>query len=180
MFGHFLFWVAGLLLLHKIIVDVPSFVTMKNLIMKKIFVLCLFSIVSSVSLYAASPGAPEKIREKFQHQFPQIQNASFFTYKDCYEVYFKKENHSSERIYYNRDGIVTITIKYYSGNELEPFIREKLNKKYKGKTILGITEVQSDAQHFYKIILLGNNNSLYIVKSDDDGSLETEKILKKS
>jgi hypothetical protein len=150
--------------------------------MKKFFVLCLFQIVSSVTLYAASPGAPEKIREIFHHQFPQIQNASFFTYEDCYQVYFKKEHNSSERIYYNMDGSVAMTIKYYSESQLEPFTREKLNKKYKGKTILGITEVQSDAQHFYKIILVDNNtnNNLYIVKSDVNSSPETEYILKKS
>ena len=80
------------------------------------------------------------------------------------------------------DGSVAMTIKYYSESQLEPFTREKLNKKYKGKTISGITEVQSDAQHFYKIILVDNNtnNNLYIVKSDVNSSPETEYILKKS
>jgi hypothetical protein len=146
--------------------------------MKKIIFLYLLTLISSGCIFATSgPGAPEKIKELFHHQFPEIQKEAFFSYGDSYEVYFKKESNSSERIYYNLDGEITKTIKYYGQSELEPFIKEKLNKKYKGKTIFDITELQSDAGHFYKIILMDNNN-LYVVKSDDKGSLKTEKVFK--
>lgn len=147
--------------------------------MKKIIFLCLLSIVSAGSIFAMSgPEVPEKIKELFHHQFPEIQKATFFSYGESYVVYFKKEDNSSERVFYNRDGEITKTIRYYSQSELEPFIREKLNKKFKEKAIFDVTEVQSNDEHFYKIILEDNSN-IYIVKSDDKGSLKTEKIFKR-
>jgi len=144
--------------------------------MKKFMLLTVFLMISFI-LYASvlNPGVPEKIKEIFQQQFPQIKNPSFFSYGDSYEAYFKKEGNASERIYYNLDGAIINTIKYYFESALEPFIKEKLHKNYKGKIIQSITELQSNFEHFYQIIL-EDDNSLYVVKCDDKGSLETKKI----
>ena len=147
--------------------------------MKRIIFLCLLATMTSGYIFAIpGPGAPEKIRELFHHQFPEIEKATFYSYADSYEVHFIKENNSSEKVYYNSDGEIIETIKYYSQSKLEPFIKEKLNKKYKGKTIFGITELQSNTEHFYKIVLQ-DNNKWYFVKSDDKGSLNIETRLKK-
>ena len=62
------------------------------------------------------------------------------------------------------------TIKYYSDTELDPFIRAKVNARYKGKTIFGVTEVASNEEHFYQIILQ-DSKKWYTIKSDATGSI---------
>ena len=73
--------------------------------MKRIIFLCLLATMTSGYIFAIpGPGAPEKIRELFHHQFPEIEKATFYSYADSYEVHFIKENNSSEKVYYNSDG----------------------------------------------------------------------------
>ena len=147
--------------------------------MKKIIFLYFISIIASTGIFAKpAPGAPEKIKEVFYHQFPQIKNPVFFDSGDFYEVYFKKDNNVTERVYLNLNGEITGTIEYYKENGLEPFIREKINKKYQGKTIFGISEVRSNSEHFYRIVLQDNKN-WFIVKSNATGSTVIERKLDK-
>lgn len=47
-------------------------------------------------------------------------------------------------------------------------------RKYKGKTIFNVTEVRSNTEHFYEIILQGNK-TWYDVKSDAKGLIEIQK-----
>ncbi|WP_152267524.1 hypothetical protein [Agriterribacter humi] len=147
--------------------------------MKKIIFLCFISIIASTGTFAISgPGAPEKIKELFYHEFPQIKNPVFFDSGDSYEVFFKKDNNVTERVFLNLNGEITRTIEYYKENALEPFIREKINKKYQGKTIFGISEVRSNSEHFYRIVLQDNKN-WFIVKSNATGSTVIERKLDK-
>lgn len=143
--------------------------------MKTLTHLCLISIISWGSIFATpAPGIREKIQKLFHQEFPDIENPVFFQEGDTYTVYFKKANNSSERVYYNLDAEMIKTIKYYTENELEPFICEKANRKFKGKKIISITEVLSDTEHFYQIILQGDK-TWYTIKSDDKGSMEIQK-----
>lgn len=142
--------------------------------MKKIILLCLFSIITSTRLFAIPTAVPEKIQKIFHDEFPTIKNATFYDFGGYYEVFLKMENNSSERVYYNPNGEIIQTLKYYSESELDPFIKEKMNKKYKGKTISCITEVQSKLEHFYQIIL-EDQSSLYVVKLDGKSLVETSK-----
>src|SRR6185437_10715944 len=106
-------------------------------------------IFSSVSLFSMPRlKIPEKIQKVFHEEFPNIENPVFHQFGDTYIVYFKNGTNSSERVYYNSDAEMVETIKYYTQNELEPFIREKVYRKYKGKTIFNVTEVRSDTEHF--------------------------------
>ncbi len=148
--------------------------------MKKLISLCLVAIISTTSIFASSlSDASEKILKLFHHDFPEVQNQTFYDYGDSYMVYFKKDDNSSCKVYYDLDGAMTKTIKYYVGSELDPFIRSKVNQKYKGKTIYGVTEVISDDEHFYQIILQ-DNKSWYTIKSDATGSMRLENKLFKS
>lgn len=137
--------------------------------------LSFISIFSSGSLFT-TPGLkiPEKIQKVFHQEFPDIENPVFHQSGDTYSVYFKNGNNSSERVYYNSDAEMVETVKYYTQNELEPFIRGKVYRKYKGKTIFNVTEVQSNTEHFYEIILQGNK-TWYDVKSDAKGLIEIQK-----
>lgn len=147
--------------------------------MKKIIFLCLTFIVVSTGAFAIpGPGAPEKVKESFYHNFPQIEHPLFFDLDGCYAVCFKKDNNASEKVYLDSAGEIITIIKYYKEDELEPFIRVKINKKYRGKAIFGISEIQSNNEHYYRIVLEDDKN-LVIVKSDAMGASFIEKKFKK-
>ena len=125
--------------------------------MKTHTLLCLISIIFSGSNFAMTgPGIPERIQKLFHKEFPGIENPVFFQDGDTYTVYFKKDNNSSERVYYDLNAEMIKTVKYYTKDKLEPFIFEKVHRKYKGKTIIGVTEVETSSDHFYQIILQGD------------------------
>jgi|SRR6185437_3838804 len=152
---------------------------MKKLILFCFAAFCSMSIFSS-PLLAASTDASAKILEVFHRNFPEITNRSIYNMGDAYMIFFKNdENNSSGRIYYDNDGNVLETIRYYSGTELSPFIRTKVNSKYKGKDIFMVTDVANDTEHFYQIIL-EDANTLMVVDADDSGSIHLEKKYKKS
>jgi hypothetical protein len=143
--------------------------------MKTLTLTCLILTISSSSIFAMTgPGIPERIQKLFHEEFPGIENPVFFQDGDTYTVYFKKDNNSSERVYYNSDAEMIKTVKYYTEDELTPFICEKVNQKYKGKRIMGVTEVLSGTVHFYQIILQGDK-TWYVIKSDTKGFMKIEK-----
>ncbi len=152
--------------------------------MKKLIILC-FAAFCSVSIFASplhavSTDASAKILKVFHDNFPEVTYHSISNIGDLYMVYFKNdENNSSGRIYYDSDGNVLETIRYYTGKELSPFIRTKVNSKYKGKDIFMVTDVANETEHFYQIIL-EDANSLMVVHADDNGWMHLEKKYKKS
>ncbi len=148
--------------------------------MKKLIFLCLVAVISAGSIFASpSPDASEKILKLFHHDFPEVQKQTIYDYGDYYIVYFKEDENSSCRVFYNLDGDMLKTVKYYSADKLDPFIRAKVDEKYRGKTIYGITEVESEVEHFYQIILQ-DSKTWYYIKSDPTGSMTLEEKLIKS
>lgn len=152
--------------------------------MKKLILLC-FAVACSTGIFAiplnpTSPGGTEKILEIFHHNFPEIKNPTITNVGNFYLVYFANEkNNSSCRIYYDSDGKVVQTIRNYTAENLTPFIREKIEAKYKGKEIFMITDVSDENEHFYKVFIQ-DTKSLWIVNAKDDGTLFILKKYKKS
>lgn len=141
--------------------------------MKKIISLCLVALVSA-GVYATPFRAPDsalKIQKIFHQDFPE---ATFFKVSasgDHYVVYYKEtQSESSGRVYYDAKGNIVQSFKYYSGDQLAPFIRAKISKKYVGKTISGVTEVTNDEEHYYQIILQ-DSKQLFIINADTQGNL---------
>lgn len=148
--------------------------------MKKIILMGVITLMASANIFAASlPDVPDMIKETFHHQYPQIQNATFYNHGDYYEAYFKAENNKTVRVYYNRKGKIDHSIMYYKNNELNPFIRAKLAKDYEGKTVFGVTEYQSNTDHFYQIIL-EDAVHWYFVYFDRNQDFYSEKVFNKS
>jgi|GEM_PF-1368035 hypothetical protein len=142
--------------------------------MKTITLLCLISITSGHLLAMAGPGAPDTIHKLFHEEFPTIENPLFYREADTFGVFFKTGINSSERVFYNLDGEMIKTVKYYTENKLEPFIYERVKRKYKGKAIFGITEIETTSEHFYEIILQGDNR-WWVIKSDAMGFMQIER-----
>ncbi len=119
--------------------------------MKKILALCLAAILTTASVSAAP--VTEKVLKVFSTSFPEITETTWYNYDNYYAVYFKNPDGSKYRIEYDPEGTILSTTRYYSGEALAPFIRAKVNQKYPGKQIFGVTEVTSGEGLAYHIVL---------------------------
>lgn len=152
--------------------------------MKKL-ILLFFAAIGSLSIFAAplhltSIDASAKIRNVFHHSFPEVTNPTIINTGDFYLVYFAdKTTNSACHIYYDADGNVIKTIRNYTAEALNPFIRAKIDSKYKGKNVFGVTDVADTYEHFYEIILQ-NAKSLWVIHANDDGSMYVQKKYKKA
>ena len=151
--------------------------------MKKAFLICLIA-AGSMSLFAtslhASPDVSAKILQTFHSHFPEVTNSSIYNNGDTYVLTFKSpDNSSSGRMFYDKDGNLMETIRYYSGEELSPFIRSKIASKYKDKSIFMVTDVENESEHFYQVIL-ENANTMLVIHVNNDGSMHLEKKYKKA
>jgi hypothetical protein len=148
--------------------------------MKKIIFLCMLTVMSSASIFAVpEPGASERILKLFHQVFPKIEKAVFCDLGDGYLVYYKSNDSSAGRVYYDRMGDMVKTLKYYGESELDPFIRGKIADKYNAKRIFGVTEMLSDEEHSYHIVLQDDKN-WYNIVSDATGSMRMVSKLKKT
>ena len=125
------------------------------------------------------PYIPEKILTAFHRDFPDVLSQASYKVGDSYMIYFKNDKGNiAYRVYYNSDGDILKTIKYYHEENLAPFIRSKVNSKYKGKDISTITDVISESGHFYQIVLEDRKSWIYINVSEQ-GYMQMVKRLQK-
>lgn len=151
--------------------------------MKKAIFICLIA-ASSMSIFAtplhASPDVSAKILRTFHSHFPEVTNSSIYYNGDTYVVTFKSpDNSSSGRMYYDRDGNLLETIRYYSADGLSPYIRSKIASKYEDKSIFMVTDFENESEHYYQVIL-ENANTMLVVHVNSDGSMHLEKKYKKA
>ena len=148
--------------------------------MKKIILVWLIAIISATSVLAAPNSlVTEKVLKVFHEAFPEVKQPVWYTFDNYYEVYFTNSDNSSCRIDYSPDGIVMSTTRYYTEKELPPAIRAKVNEKYPGKKIFGVTEVSNSENLIYYIVLEDDAN-WYNIESDATGIMKLDKKLDKS
>ena len=148
--------------------------------MKKIVLVYLIAIISATSVFAAPNSlVTEKVLKVFHQAFPEVKQPIWYAFENYYEVYFTNPDNSSCRIDYSPDGIVISTTRYYAEQDLPPAIRAKVNEKFPGKKIFGVTEVSNSENLTYHIVLEDDNN-WYNVESDATGILKLDKKLDKS
>ncbi len=145
--------------------------------MKKILALCLAAILTTASVSAAP--VAEKVLKVFTTSFPEVQETTWYNYDTYYAVYFTNSDGSKCRIEYDPEGNILSTTRYYTEESLSPFIRAKVNQKFPGKQIFGVTEVSSGEELAYHIVLEDAKN-WYNIKSDPVGSISIEKKMKKA
>ena len=149
--------------------------------MKKIIFLCLAAFLSTGIFASSSPSSDpsNEILKIFNHDFPDVSNYKMSLVDGYYIIHFQdEENSSSCSVYYDSKGNMAQTIKYYSADELSPFIRAKINASFKGKEITNVSEVTNNAEHYYQIILQ-DSKSMFIVNSNVNGTLHLEKKYKR-
>jgi hypothetical protein len=143
--------------------------------MKKMF---LAIAVLASSLAFANPTVDEKIEKNFKESFPKAEKVTWYENDSFYEVLFTN-NQVTCRLWYDHEGNVTKTERYYKEEGLSPFLLARLNKKFEGKKVFGVTEVSTDAGVTYHIIL-EDAKKWYQVTADDNGNLHLEKKLIKA
>lgn len=143
--------------------------------MKKIFL--AFAVFAS-SLAFAKPAVDEKIEKTFNESFPKAEKVTWYEADSYYEVLFTN-NQVTCRMWYDRNGNVTKTERYYKEEGLSPFLLARLNRKFEGKKVFGVTEVSTETGVSYTIIL-EDDKRWYQVTADDAGNLHLDKKLLKA
>jgi hypothetical protein len=128
--------------------------------------------------FAADPGVDAQVEKGFNEAFPKAEKVTWYESEGNYEVLFTN-NEVQCRLWYDREGNVTKTERYYTENGLSPFMLARLNKKFNGKKVFGVTEVTSESGITYHIVL-EDGQKWYHVTSDASGNLHLEKKLLKA
>jgi hypothetical protein len=134
--------------------------------MKKIII--GLAILFATTTYAG-PTTQETVFKKFKETFPQAQNIKWYDGSSYYEVSFIDKN-VPERVYYDKDGKIFRTIRYYDETKLNPFILQRIKEKFRNKFINSITEIQEDSDLLYQVILQDDKH-LYIVNCNGSGEM---------
>jgi len=144
--------------------------------MKKLSFLLIFSFATMFSF--ANPNVNEKVLKVFKGVFPTVENAKWYEYETYYEVYFDKDDIKC-RIKYDLDGKVISTLRHYEEKSLSPFLKAKVAQRFPGKRIFGITEINSENEMIYDIVLEDDKNWMH-VQADAIGQMSVTEKFKKA
>lgn len=144
--------------------------------MKKI-VLAIVVLAAASYAYAVPP-VSEKVLKIFGAAFPGVANAKWYEHDNYTEAYFDNGDVKC-RVKFDADGKMLSTIRYYGEKVLSPFLKAKLAAKFPGKTVFGVTEVNSDDELTYNVVL-EDSKTWTEVKADGMGQLEVTKSFKKA
>lgn len=133
----------------------------------KTIIICL-SMLFSLSVFAA-PDSNQTVIKKFNETFPEAQNIKWYNGTNYYEVSFIDKT-IPERVYYDLNGRVIRTIRYYDETKLNPFISQKIKERFRNKSIKSVTELQEDEGILYQVILQDNKH-LYVVNCNGSGEM---------
>jgi len=145
--------------------------------MKKLIIFtCLFAALSATA--SNPPEVSEKVLKAFSETFMKATEVVWHEVQNLYEASFKQSEVISRAIY-DQDGNLLRTTRYYSQENLPINILTKLQKRFAGKSVYGITELSTDDEVSYHITMQDEKN-WYIIKADNWGGLELEKKYKKA
>jgi hypothetical protein len=145
--------------------------------MKKLIIFtCLFAALSATA--SNPPEVNEKVLKAFGETFMKATDVVWHEVQNFYEASFKQSEVISRAIY-DQDGNLLRTTRYYSQENLPINILTKLQKRFAGKSIYGVTELSQEDQVSYNITMQDDKN-WYIIKADNWGGLELEKKYKKA
>jgi hypothetical protein len=114
-----------------------------------LFCLLLLSSQMRASTHRSPADVNAKVIKAFQEAFPQATTVDWKESGDFYFVHFK-EKESVMQIEYDHDGNFIESDKFYTDTDLLPaHLVWELNKRFKGKTIFGVTEVNTELETNY-------------------------------
>ncbi|RYY57411.1 MAG: hypothetical protein EOO09_02845 [Chitinophagaceae bacterium] len=143
--------------------------------MKQLIAL-LFLVATLPALAADS--IDNKTMEKFRENFPHARKVKWYAEGDRTAVHFESGSVITN-IWYNAEGEVIKTRRYYGEQDLAPYLKVKLSQKYPGKKIHGVTEL-SNANELFYVVTLEDANSWTQVRCETNGDMTRIQKLKKS
>ena len=145
--------------------------------MKKIIV-CLAIFAALGAAATTPPEVNEKVLRAFKETFIKATDVVWHEMQNSYQASFK-QSEITTRAFYDTEGNLLRTTRYYAEEHLPVHILSKLKNKYSGKLIHGVTEITQENEVAYFVTLQDEKN-WYVVKSDSYGSLELTKKYKKA
>jgi hypothetical protein len=117
-----------------------------------LFTLLLLSAQMKASTLSSPPlTVNEKVMKAFHDAFPHASTIDWKESENSYFVHFK-ENQAVSEIEYDHEGNFIESQRYYTDIDLLPLhLASDLNKKFKGKTVFGITEINNESEITYYI-----------------------------
>jgi hypothetical protein len=134
----------------------------------------VFMLISTMAM--ALPN--EKVLKNFNLTFPKADSIVWSESETEYGVYFVNDGVKC-RIWYDLEGNVKKSIRYYGEEKLPPIIVGNLQKKYPDAKVFGVTEVSTPEEFTYQITLESEKHWLD-VNADPVGNLKTIKKLNKA
>jgi hypothetical protein len=144
--------------------------------MKKILVAAV-ALAFTLSSFAKDPGINEKVLEAFNKTFSDATEVVWTEANNSYEANFK-QHQVQTRVYYDREGNIIRTLRYYGEEHLPLMVLSKLKTKYADKKIFGVTEEATENGINFHVILEDEKSWLQI-NSDVYGSFSQIKKMKK-
>jgi hypothetical protein len=134
--------------------------------MKQLIILFALSFCTLAAM--ADPN--EKVLSNFNRVFPKADSVSWSESGHEFQVRFVNQGIKC-MIWYDEEGNVTRTHRYYLEDMLPPLILSRVQKKYTGKKVFGITEVNTASEGIRYFIVLEDDKKWYNVTSDEIGNL---------
>ena len=141
---------------------------------KSMIIAACFALLSATAISSPVTDVNQKVLHSFQSTFAYARNVQWFSYPDYYYVSFKEGNFAI-RAFYDLNGNLMNTMRYYSAQYLPMNITLKLEQDYPNRVIKNVTEVCNGDEAVYFIRLDGVKN-WRIVKADGYGNLETQQV----
>lgn len=131
--------------------------------MKPILLIAVFL----VSLTAAAlPN--EKVLKNFATAFPKADSVQWYETEKEFNVYFVNDGVKC-RAWYDEEGNVKKSLRYYDGSKLPPMVLGNIQKKFGGLTIFGVTEYATPDEFVYQVTL-EDDKKWYMVNADATGN----------
>ena len=137
----------------------------------------MLAILFATCLQANTPPVDKHILLCFKRAFPQVEQVNWAMEGNYWVAGFKVDGKLSI-LYYNEDGEVVLSRRYYGADDLPLFIRARLYKRYTGKTVYGVTEITKGNMVNYSIVMQ-DEKRWYVIEASSDGVMQQVKKFNK-
>lgn len=145
--------------------------------MKKIFMFAVLALTAA-GVFAHEPTeVSEKVLKAFRETFTEARQVSWQENDNHYSVRFL-QNDVRYIVYYNRDGVIKRSMRFYQSNLLPVNILKAIKDNYRNKTVYGVTEITDNDEIAY-FVKLEDAKYWYTVKLSAYGESEMHEKLKK-
>lgn len=90
--------------------------------------------------------------------FPEVTDDNWYTEKKGFTTVYFKTPGKTNRVLFDKKGKIVYTISYYQKEMLPVWVLQKMNEKYAGKNIFGVTETNDNNGTSYVLVLEDQSN----------------------